>query len=211
MYQLDKQAACEAEQVSNYLTDTGKYKGEFIRAEKLVSKAKGTHGVGFTFKSKDNRTTRFDIWTTKADGDQLMGYKALMAIMACMRVSSMKPVKAMIERYNWDTKTTDNVEAEVFKELMNKPIGLLLRNTQYEKMENGAKTGELGWRLEFYIAFDAESEMTAGELIGKKTTSEALPAIIATLADKPLKNQPKAAQSSANDYYPDIGLDPIDF
>ena len=45
MYTLDPTAAREAENFSSFLSETGKYKGKFIRAEKLVSTKKGTHGV----------------------------------------------------------------------------------------------------------------------------------------------------------------------
>lgn len=194
MYDLNTQAAREAEQTSNYLQETGKYKGVFIRAEKLVSDTKGTHGIGFTFEANDKRTTRFDLWTKKANGEELMSFKALMAIMTCLRLKKIAPSLGVVEKYDYDTKKTEQVEVTIFKELMNKPIGLLLRSTEYEKMKDGNFTGATGWRLELFMVFDATSEMTASEILDKKTTAEKLPAIIASLADRPLKKA--SAQAS---------------
>lgn len=48
MYQIDPNAAREADNISSFLSETGKYKGKFLRAENITSSKKGTHGVGFT-------------------------------------------------------------------------------------------------------------------------------------------------------------------
>lgn len=187
MYELDTKAAKESDNIGGYLKDTGKYKGEFIRAEKLQSKNKGTHGIGFTFASDLGQTTRFDIWTKDAQGKELMGYKALMAIMTCLKVRALSVVKGDVERYDYDTQERYTEKADVFPELTGKPIGLVLRSTEYEKMRDGQKTGDTGWRLELYAPFEAATELTAGEIIDKKKSAEQLEKMIVGLADRPLK------------------------
>lgn len=207
MYALDTTAAREAENQSNYLDKTGKYKGKFIRAEKLISTNKGTHGVGFTFETEAKQTTRFDIWTMDKDNKPLMGFKSLSAIMACMKVRNITPVAGKVDRYNYDTKKTEVVDADVFKELIGKPIGLLMRNTEYAKMKDGRETGFTGWRLELFVPFDAETEMTASEILDRKTKAERLASIVATLADRPMKSKPLAPahQSGGHDDYAHSG------
>lgn len=219
MYALDAKVAKESDQIGGYLKDTGKYKGQFTRAEKLVSANKGTHGIGFTFADENGQTTRFDIWTMNAQEEQLSGYKSLMAIMACMKVRNLTVKTAEVERYDYDAKERYTEDAEVFAELTGKPIGLLLRNTEYEKMRDGQKTGDTGWRLELYAPFEAATEFTAGEIIDKKKTPEQLAKILATLADRPLKKgstpaprqaaAPQTGGSRMSDMDDDIPFAPI--
>ena len=199
MYQLDTQSAREAENVSAFLNETGKYIGTFTRAEKLISTNKGTHGIGITFETKSKQTTRFDLWTMDKDMKPLMGKKALDAIMACMKVRSIAPKPGKVDRWDYDTKKMLIADAEVFPDLTGKPIGLLLRNTEYEKMKDGQKTGETGWRLELYVPFDAATEMTASELLDRKTKAERLPSIVASLVDRPLKARPAPKATHQND------------
>lgn len=209
MYKLNTTAARDADNISNFLKDSGKYKGIFTRAEALLSK-KGTKGIGFTFEDESKRTTKFDLWTLNDKGEELPSFKHVMAIMTCLRVKTMSPSKAIVERYNFDDKKTEKVEAEVFADLMNKPIGLVMRNTEYEKMKDGAKTGETGWRLELYTVFDS-NEFTASEVLDNKTTPEKLAVAIASLQDKPLKGgaSAKPQENSASDvpaFFDDIGF-----
>lgn len=196
MYTIDATAAREAENFSNFLSETGKYKGKFIRAEKLVSSNKGTHGIGFTFESDSKQTTRFDIWTMNAQGEHLMGFKTLSAIMACLKLNTLAVGTGPVERYDYDTKQRYTVQAEIFPDLLNKPIGLVLVNTEYEKMRENKKTGETGWRLELVAPFEAATEFTAAEIMDRATQPKKLAAIVSMLADRPLKNKPAPLQAS---------------
>ncbi|GAA6121499.1 hypothetical protein [Acidovorax sp. FG27] len=199
MYALDTQAAREADQFGAYLNETGKYKGQFTRAEKLVSKQKGTHGVGFTFEAEDKRTTRFDVWTINGAGDHLPGYKFVNALLACMKLRQVTEAPAKVDRYNWDTKQIEKVDATVFPELIGKPVGLVLRNTEYEKMRDGMLTGETGWRLEPLVPFEAATEFTSSEILDRKTKPEKLASVMATVTDRPLKKGPAPAARQAQD------------
>lgn len=198
MYKLDATAAREAENIGSFLSETGKYKGRFLRAEKLVSSNKGTHGIGFTFEADSKQTTRFDIWTMNAQNEHLSGYKAINAIMVCMKIRVLSVAVGQVERYDYDTKQRNQVQAEIFPELLGKPIGLVLQSTEYEKMRDGQKTGETGWRLELVAPFEAGTEFTAAEIMDKATQPKKLSSIVATLADRPLKNKPAQRQQSAN-------------
>ncbi|MFC4924614.1 hypothetical protein [Delftia deserti] len=198
MYQLDTSAAREAENVSNYLSETGKYKGKFTRAEKLVSTKKGTHGIGFTFETDSKQTTRFDIWTMNAQNEYLGGFKAVNAIMACMKLKSLSEGRAEVERYDYEAKQRYKEEADVFPDLVGKPIGLVLVNTEYEKMRDGQKTGETGWRLELVAPFEAATGFTASEILDRATQAKKLDALASMLADRPLKNRPAPRQSAGH-------------
>lgn len=199
MYTLDPTAARQADNQGAYLKETGKYVGTFTRAEKLVSKNKGTHGIGFTFEANDKRTTRFDIWTAKPNGEHLSGFNTLQAIMTILRLRGIQPAHGKVERYDYDSKKNITVDAEVFPDLTGKPIGLVLRSTEFEKVKDGYPTGETGWRLEPVAPFDAQTEFTASEILDKKTSPTKLANIISTLEDRPLRNRPVAPQAQHQD------------
>lgn len=210
MYQLDTTAARESDNFGGYLNETGKYTGKFIRAEVLVSKNKGTHGIGFTFEADNKQTTRFDIWTMKPDGEHLQGFKALQAIMTVLRLRGIQPAQGTVDRYNYDTKATEKVQSQVFPDLTGKPIGLVLRNTEYAKVRDGRETGETGWRLELVAPFDT-NEFTASEILDKKTKPEKLANLVAMLQDKPLKSRPLAPSDNyAPAHHASSGFDDMD-
>lgn len=200
MYALNPTAAREADRFNKFLSETGKYKGKFTRAEKLISSAKSTHGIGFTFETDDKQSTRFDIWTMNKDNEPLMGFKTLNAIMACMKVKNISPAPGQVDRWDSAAGGMIKVGAEVFPELMNKPIGMVLVNTEYEKQRNGQKTGEYGWRLEPLAPFEAGTEFTASEIMDQATQPKKLASVVATLADRPVKS--KAARPTGGDSIP---------
>lgn len=205
MYKLDPTAAREAENFNSYLSETGKYKGKFTRAEKLVSANKGTHGIGFTFEADNKQSTRFDIWTMDASGKHLSGFKAINAIMACMKLRELTEGRGEVDRYDYDTQQRFKDQADLFPNLMGQPIGLVLRKTEYEKMRDGQKTGETGWRLELVAPFEAATEFTAAEILDKATQPKKLAAIVATLTDRPLQHRPAARTSQGYGDAPPAG------
>lgn len=185
MYTLNPEAAKKADVIGAYITETGKYVGTFIRAEKLVSAAKGTDGIGFTFKDESGRECRFDVWTQKQNGEALSGLNLINAMMACLQqralTESNQPVK------KWVDGAETITPAPCFVELMAKRIGLLLRAEEYEKMKDGQKTGGTGWRMGLFAVFQADTELMATEILTRKTQPEQLGKVITQLADKPVK------------------------
>src|SRR6185369_11510943 len=189
MYKLNTELASKADNIGAYINETGKYVGTFIRAEKLVSQNKGTDGIGFTFLSDDGRECRFDIWTQKPTGEALMGMNQLNAIMACMQLRGIEVKNAQVKKWDNDAQQETLQVAECFPDLMNKPIGLLLRSEEYEKMQDRMPTGEYGWRMGFFAVFQASTELMASEILARKTKPEQLAKVIGLLADKPMKKK----------------------
>lgn len=194
MYNLDPNLAKKADVIGAYINETGKYTGTFIRAEKLVSASKGTDGIGFTFKDEAGRECRFDVWTRKGDGTNLSGLNQINAMMACLQLRGMQPVMMNVKKWDNDQSMETVQEAACFADLMGKPIGVLLRMEEYEKMKDQRKTGELGWRVGLFAVFQAGTELMASEIMSRKTKPEQLEKVLGMLADKPLK---KTAQRAA--------------
>lgn len=197
MYQLDAAAAKQADQTGKFIKDTGKYKGKFTKAEAIVAES-GTKGISFIFESEAKQQVSFTMYTIKTDGTQLYDYQKLMAIMTCMRIKNVAdPVKSKTTKYNFDTKREEEYMGNLLLDLMNRPIGLVLQNCEYEKQKDRIPTGEYAWKLEPSFAFEASTELMASEILGGKTKPEMLGAIMARLTDRPLKNKgnsPKPVQ-----------------
>lgn len=189
MYNLDPNLAKKADTIGAYISDTGKYVGQFIRAEKLVSANKGTDGIGFTFKDDAGRSCRFDVWTQRPDGTALSGLNQINAMMACFQLRGLKDSPQNVSKWDNDAGAETVQSAPCFADLMNKNIGVLLRSAEYEKMKNNVLTGENGWRMELFAIFQADTELMASEIMTRKTKPEQLAKVIAQLADKPLKKQ----------------------
>lgn len=198
MYTLNPEAARAGDAVSGYITETGKYIGKFTRAEKLVSKEKQTDGIGFTFKSEDGRECRFDIWTQKADGTALSGLNTVNAMMTCLQVRELRATSQKVKRWDYDQKADVETVAPCFDALMNKDIGVLLRAEEYEKQFNGQPTGETGWKMGIYAAFQAGTGLMATEILARRTSPEMLSNILLSLKDKPLRKKTAANASASN-------------
>lgn len=194
MYDLDTTAAKAADQINQRIDETGKYVGTFIRAEEVTS-SRGTKGVEFTFKADDGRTADYlTIWTINDQGKQLHGYKQLMALMTCLKVKKITPKTATIEKYDSASRSKQQVQANVFPELMNKPIGLLLQREEYEKSAGG-----IGTKMALFAPFEAGTEFTASEILDKAIKPELLAKMVAGLRDRPLRNGQAVASAAAPD------------
>lgn len=187
MYNLDVNAAKKADSIGAYINETGKYIGIFTRAEKLVSGQKRTHGIGFTFKDDSGKETRFDIWTERANGEQLQGANQIHALMACLQLRNLKDSIVRVKKWDAIQGKEDVMDASCFPDLMNKKIGLLLRSEEYEKMKDNQFTGETAWKMNLFACFQAGTDLMATEILDRKTTPEQLVKAIGMLADKPLK------------------------
>lgn len=200
MYALDKQSAVEADNLSKYLEKSGKYVGKFTRAEVLVSAKKGTHGIGFTFVDQSGQTAKFDVWTMQANMNKLSGFGLVQALMTCMSIKDLSTTQAEVDRYDYDQKKDVKVIADVFADLVGKPVGLVLQSVEYEKFKDNAPSGVYAWKLEPLIAFRASDSFTSSEIWGKATKPTKLDAVVSRLEDKPLKN--KAVSRPEQGYSP---------
>lgn len=195
MYTLNIELAKKADVIGAYISDTGKYVGTFVRAEKLVSAKASTDGIGFTFRDDSGRECRFDVWTQKQNGEALSGMNQVNAMMACVQQRSLNESQQTVKK--WDNGAEVSVTVPCFVELMNKRIGLLLRSEEYEKMKDGQKTGTSGWRMGLFAVFQADTELMASEILTRKTKPEQLGKVVAQLSDKPLKVHAARGASSA--------------
>lgn len=191
-YNLDANAAKQADNIFSKIEEKGQYLGTLTRAEQVVSK-KGSKGVDLSFKTDTGATADYlSIWTHNGEGKQLQGFNTLMAIMTCLRVKNLKAELGEVEKYDNDTKQKVKQQVLLFKELMNKPLGLLIHMEEYEKSAGGT-----AWKPAISAPFDKDG-FTASEILSKAQQATTLAKMEQGLRDRPLKNKP--AQSSDNGF-----------
>jgi hypothetical protein len=192
MYKLDPTEARKADNAGGMITEIGKYVGVFTQAVDITAKT-GTKGVSFTFKSNDGQKANLSLYTVKSDGSKIMGYQALMAIIACLQLRGI--VTAEGQETFWDKveKKEKQRPATLFPDLANKPIGLLLETEEYAKDDGG-----VGVKMVLKGVFQAGTELTASEILDKKIKPEQLPRLVQALRHHPLKGTQVARTASAS-------------
>ncbi len=194
MFNLDRNAACAADNKSAFIDEAGKYIGTFTRAE-LVNGQTGSVGLGLTFKTDAGSEAQFYINTSYLkDGQQQPnngGVQTVSAILACFKLnSSGDPSPVTVEKWNNESKQREKVQVQGFPSLMNKPIGLLIQMEIEKNSEKGLP------RPTIYAPFSAESEKTASEIISKATSPLKLEKMVQAVMAKPLVDRRPAGQSS---------------
>ena len=185
-YSLNAQAAAAAG-AAQYISATGKYIGKFTRAE-IVTSQQGTEGVELDFVTNDGLKANFlQLWTYNAEGKDLPSLKVLNAIMAVLRLRGIEPAQITVT----DPRDGAKRATQGFPMLTDKPIGMLLQREEYTKRD-----GSVGYKFNVVAPFDAQTEMTAGEVLKKATQPEQLAKMVAVLKDKPMKASKRPASSA---------------
>lgn len=192
MYSLDVQAARHADTAGATIKEIGKYVGEFFQAKDVVTK-KGGRGIEFIFKSAGGQKANLAIYTTGASGERYQGYDALMAIMTCMQLRSIQPQPGKATRYDYEAKKEVQEDGTLFTDL-HKPIGVLLETEDYEK-----KDGSIGTRMVLKNVFQPSTELTASEILDKKTQPALLAKMVEGLRHRPLKGRTSAPAQRQDD------------
>lgn len=192
MLKLDPKSASSADNIASNIRDTGKYIGVFTRAEKLLSK-NGTQGIGLSFKSDDGQTADYlDLYIINAAGEELPSLKTVNALMACFGLREAEEGNVSFEKWSKSANAREKVSAVGYPDFMNKKIGLLLQKEIYSD-----QTGEDRDRINIFAVFNASNELTASEILARKTSPEKLPVILQSLLARPLRGtRTKPKQSS---------------
>lgn len=195
-FTLDTKAAKAADQTNARITESGKYAGMLTRVEAKTS-AKGTKGVELSFKCDSGETSDYlQLWTENASGEQLSGFKTVMALLTCLSLRSAKQQQIEVEKYSKESGQREKVRIQGYPEMMGKPIGLLLQKELYTKRDGGE-----GEQMLIVGCYRPNDEMTASEILDKAKSPEVLAKQLAWLASKPVKDSrtghaPRPAQQA---------------
>jgi len=205
MYALDTNEARKADSTGSSIREMGKYAGKFLQAEDITAST-GTKGIALTFEANGQKT-RFSLYTKRANGETIMGFQALMAIMACLGLRNITPQQGTITFWDNDAKAEKTKQGTIFPELCNKPIGILLETEDYLNRDNEVRT-----RMVFAGAFQAVTELTASEILDRKTKPAQLEKMVAYLRHHPVKaakggSTPAPAKASGGSGFDDMDDD----
>lgn len=190
MYQLDTKAAQKADQTGSRIIEIGKYVGTFTQAEDITA-GTGTKGLALRFEA-NGQSANLSLYTKKANGETIMGFDVLMAIMTCLKLRNIEPKDGTVKFWDRETNAEAQRAAKVFPDLCGKPIGLLLETEGYYKQD-----GSTGNKVVIANVFQAGTELTASEILDRKTTPEMLPKLVARLHHRPAKARANAGRPAA--------------
>lgn len=203
MYALDANEARKADSTGNSIREMGKYTGTFTQAEDITAST-GTKGIALTFEANGQKT-RFSLYTKRSNGETIMGFQALMAIMACLGLRNITPQQGTIKFWDTEAKAEKTKQGTIFPELCSKPIGVLLETEDYLNRD-----GEVRTRMVFAGAFQAGTELTASEILDRKTKPEQLAKQVSYLHHRPVKAAKGAAPAASRAAPAGSGFDDMD-
>ncbi|WP_344234479.1 hypothetical protein, partial [Cupriavidus gilardii] len=157
------------------------------------------------FQTDAKQTANFTLWTLNADGKELFGYKQLQALMTCLRVKHLETKTAIVKKWDRVANQVLDVEADIFEDLMDRPIGILFETEEYEKND-----GSLGLKVVPAAFFDADTELMASEILDKKVQPAQLAKMLPTLKHRPLKKAVATQQRHASPAPSGGGFDDMD-
>jgi hypothetical protein len=199
-YYLNTDAAKQADQMGNRITETGKYVGVIVSAEAVTSK-KGSDGVELSFKDDNGATADFlTLWTHNKDGKELFSFKTLNALMTCCEVKALETAQGEVTKWDADSNSRIKQKATVYPTLQGKRVGLLLQKAEYEKGD-----GSIGTKMEIALPFNAATERTASEVLAKAQKAEKMAQVLAILKDRPLQKRKDSAPAAQGQHAPGAG------
>ena len=198
MYALDTQAAKKAN-AGGRIDTTGKYNGTIKRCI-MFTNQNGTDGVEFEFVDSTGAGATMTLWTRSQKNPKLSGYNVLMSMMVVCGIRNLSAQPRMVKKYDYAEKAEIDMQVTVAPEFDNKPITLLLQREEYEK-----SNGDTGYRMNIYAAVQQGTDLSADEILDRKTVAEQVHKLMGRLADKKAKPQhggsamPSQQQQSRHD------------
>jgi len=197
--------ARQADRLNQAIRVAGKYIGTITRAEKLLSQ-NNTQGIGISFKTDDGATANYlDLYTKNAKGETLPSNSTVQAILCCTRTREVKEGKIDVEKWDKEAKTTYKANVDGYPSLIGKRIGFLLQQELSDNPKDDTKPND---RVIIYGVFEADSELTASEILDKATVPEKLGKMVVSLMARPINDRRSNKQSLGAGYTP--GNDDID-
>lgn len=192
-FTLDTKAAKSADAISQTIRESGKYIGTITRAEAIVSKM-GTTGLGLSFKSDDGATAGYlDLWTHRANGEALMSFKTVSAIMACLKLRQVNQGPVTFERWDKESSQRVKMQGNGYPDIQGKRIGFLLRK-EIETDDQGKDRD----RVAIFGVFQADTELVASEVLDQKTKPERLTKMVEALEAWPINDKRKKTVASSH-------------
>jgi len=176
-YEFDEESAGKADNFVGRIDKSDAYIGQFVSVNAMKAKS-GTHGIHFEFKTEGDGFAGLDIYTKKEDGSVVnMGMNLLNAIQAVLGLRGLKSRLGKFEGFVEGKR--QEIEGEIFPDLMNRDIGVVLQKELYTKND-----GSDGYRINLVGVFHPTSRLTASEIKERVTKPEKLAKLMSNLKTK---------------------------
>lgn len=172
------------------IADSGAYEGILTKAKHITAQT-GASGVEFEFESNSGEGARFTLYTLNKDGQPIYGSKQLQALMAVLKQRTIAAQATTIEEYDYDARAKKQVQAHIYPQLMNKPVGIVFQMEEYISTEDGL----IKTRPNFFAPFDPVTKQLAVEILDA-AKAEKLAKILPTLKTKTIQPARPAPQAS---------------
>jgi hypothetical protein len=193
MLTLNPNSAKQADVINSSIKESGKYIGVITRAEVLKSAA-GNAGIGLSFKSDGGETADYlDQYLGETDGKPWGGTNIANAILCCLKLKQASIGKVKFDKWNKETKTRAEVTVDGYPDIQGKRIGFLL---QKELSTYEGKTKE---KLVIFGVFNADTELTASEILSSATKPEKLAKMVQAIMAKPISDKRTDKSPGASD------------
>lgn len=157
-YSLDPQKARGADDVYSLIPHGGLFVGKITQAKQVFSSSK-TEGVEFTFECPSGNATS-TLWTVK-NGNTTFGHDLVLALMTCLRKKQVVPVEMTVKEYDQAQGKKVDKQGIVYPDLCG-DIAIIFQIEEYVK-----QNGDIGKRANIKHFFDAESLLSASEILDK--------------------------------------------
>jgi len=199
-FELDTQAARDANSGGKRITESGKFTGTLTAAWSETYPS-GAEAVCFKFESDQGQEAGpLMLFTHGRDGQALGGFNMLQALMTCGKVRSIQPQPGQVSLYDFNEGKEVTKQKDTYPALTNKRIGLLLRQEETTDQNGVLKTRDDGTpktRMIIFAPFDPETEMVASEILDKAAQPIQLPRMVRWLAENPVKQAKNAQRQNA--------------
>ena len=186
-YDYDEKAASHADDIANRIDDNGAFIGVFKRAQAVTAES-GSTGIKFEFEAPGGGSASFSLYGHRGDGSVIFGWNLIQAAMCILGLKGLKSEAGKVSVYDKDSKKSVEADGEVFPQLCNKAIGIVMQKELYTK-DSGGETS----RVNLYSFFHPETRLTASEIREKKTKPEKFEKIMKKLKTKDSR-KPGAAE-----------------
>jgi hypothetical protein len=208
-YTRDDQLAVQPETTFGGKIETsGAYIGRLTLAREKTAKT-GTRGIEFTFEADDGRIARFlSLWIARANGEKIeYPFSLLSALMACLDVKKIDSSSASVDEWNPATGSWAPGEAQVFPDLMNKPVGIVLQREEREW------EGRIQVSMKIVQFFDPADRSTPGEIMSGNRSGRALDKMVSNLRETVVRSDalPAGGAPSGGGNFAEIDDDDVPF
>ena len=170
MYSLDTNAAMQADVTGGRITESGEYVGKITAAWEETFDS-GAKAVKINFETeREEYAKELAMFVIGKDGSQLHGLNTVNAIMMCTEVRGMNPVQGRVDLYDRNIGKIVPQEKMVLNELVGKPIGLLLQQSEKTDKEGylvTSKDGSAFYEMKIFGVFEAATGRTATEKVNR--------------------------------------------